>query len=260
MLIFVDLFLKVVIKKDFKYLGIIRANPVEYVQRYGSTLKTSRELPDFVLDIKPPAGVVLAADYQYNQVHELEGDLHALRLIDLEREGLGEYRAQLARLGINYVGAAGLAAEMNALSNVSHSNSQSQSHHYHQYSNHNQFNNNNNNNSNNNCNGNSQPNLLGTHSNVTSSIGMASTSNHVPTGYAHQYAQQVQQQHQQQHQHSYYSSPASPSSIVTSSHQHHHHHHNNPYCHHNNGSGVGQAPVVPYHHSTSPNVYQSRPI
>jgi hypothetical protein len=95
-------------------LGIIRANPVEYVQRYGSSLKTSRELPDFVLDIKPPAGVVLAADYQYNQVHELEGDLQALRLVDLEREGLAEYRAQLQRLGINYMGQAAVAAELNA--------------------------------------------------------------------------------------------------------------------------------------------------
>jgi hypothetical protein len=57
-----------------------------------------------VLDIKPPAGVVLAADYQYNQTHELEGDLQALRYVDLEREGLAEYRAQLQRLGISYMG------------------------------------------------------------------------------------------------------------------------------------------------------------
>lgn len=58
------------IRKDFKYLGIIRANPVEYVQRYGNQLKTSSELPSFVLDIKPPEGIVLAADYQYNQVRK----------------------------------------------------------------------------------------------------------------------------------------------------------------------------------------------
>lgn len=74
---------------------------MEYVKRYGSSLKTASELPDFVLDIKPPNGVVLAADYQYNgpaSPPELEGDVHALRLIDLERAGLGEYRAQLDRL------------------------------------------------------------------------------------------------------------------------------------------------------------------
>lgn len=70
------------------------------MKRYGTSLKTARELPDFVLDIKPPNGVVLAADYQYNgppSPPELEGDLHALGLIDLERTGLGEYRAQLDR-------------------------------------------------------------------------------------------------------------------------------------------------------------------
>lgn len=83
------------VKKDFKYLGIIRANPVDYVHRYGNLLKTSQELPQFVLDIKPPNGVVLASEYTYNAVHELEGDIEALKLVDLEREGLGEYRAQL---------------------------------------------------------------------------------------------------------------------------------------------------------------------
>lgn len=101
---------QVVIKKEFKYLGVIRANPVEYVQRYGATLKVARELPDFVLDIKTPDGLVLAADYQYNSVHELEGDVRALGFVDLDREGLGEYRAALSKLGITYVGAAGVTA------------------------------------------------------------------------------------------------------------------------------------------------------
>lgn len=53
---------RVHIKKEFKDLGIVRANPVEYVQRYGSSLKRSIELPSFVKEIKPPDGVVLAAD------------------------------------------------------------------------------------------------------------------------------------------------------------------------------------------------------
>ncbi len=74
---------QVQVKKEFKDLGVIRANPAEYVARYGATLKTARELPSFVLEIKPPAGVVLAADYQYNPVYELEGDVGALKLVDL---------------------------------------------------------------------------------------------------------------------------------------------------------------------------------
>lgn len=92
---------------------MIRANPVEYVQRYGTTLKTSRELPEFVLDIKTPEGIVLAADYKYNTVHELEGEVAALKLVDLDREGLSEYRSYLQRLGISYVGAANVASSVN---------------------------------------------------------------------------------------------------------------------------------------------------
>lgn len=91
---------QVTIKKEFKDLGVIRANPAEYVARYGNTLKTARELPPFVLEIKPPAGVVLAADYQFNSIYELEGDIQALRLIDLDREGLGEYKSLVQRLAV----------------------------------------------------------------------------------------------------------------------------------------------------------------
>jgi len=117
---------RVNIKKEIKYLGVIRANPVEYVQRYGTSLKTSRELPDFVLDIKTPEGIVLAADYKYNTVHELEGEVAALKLVDLDREGLSEYRSYLQRLGISYVGAQNVlqaASQLNT-SNVNISSTQ----------------------------------------------------------------------------------------------------------------------------------------
>jgi hypothetical protein len=100
---------QVQIKKEFKYLGVIRANPAEYVQRYGATLKTARELPQFVLDIKTPDGLVLAADSQAQTFYELEGDVQALGLVDLDREGLSEYRAFLSKLGISF-NAGGLAA------------------------------------------------------------------------------------------------------------------------------------------------------
>jgi len=87
------------IRKEFKFLGVIRANPIEYAQRYGSTMKHHRELPRFVLDIPASEGFVLAADHSNQRAHhELEGDVHALKLIDLEREGLGEYRNYLNQL------------------------------------------------------------------------------------------------------------------------------------------------------------------
>jgi hypothetical protein len=54
----------------------------------------------------------LAAEQKQAPVHELEGDLQAFRLVDLERENLSEYRAQLEKLGIRFEG------EQAALSNA----------------------------------------------------------------------------------------------------------------------------------------------
>lgn len=85
------------IQKEFKDLGIVKANPLEYVQRYGASLKRALELPHFVKEIKPPNGIELAAESTSNSIYELEGDVHALNLVDLEREGLIEYRYLLKK-------------------------------------------------------------------------------------------------------------------------------------------------------------------
>ncbi|CAF0867990.1 unnamed protein product [Brachionus calyciflorus] len=87
---------EVTVKKDLKYLGIIRANPLDYVKRYGSTLKSSKDLPEFVLELKSPNGIILAADCK-EETPQLEGDVEALKLIDLEKEGLSEYKIQLEK-------------------------------------------------------------------------------------------------------------------------------------------------------------------
>lgn len=77
-------------------MGVVRANPAEYRERYGSTLKATADLPQFVRQIPTPAELSpLACDFQGRSVPELEGEVHALGLVDLEREGLAEYRAQL---------------------------------------------------------------------------------------------------------------------------------------------------------------------
>ncbi len=52
----------------------------------------------------------MAADYTYNKVHELEGELEAFRFVDLDREGLSEYREQLERLSIRYAGSSASAS------------------------------------------------------------------------------------------------------------------------------------------------------
>ncbi len=91
---------QVQVRKEFKYLGVVKANPAEYVNTYGISLRISNDLPDFVHEIRQPDGLVLAADYKPNSIHELEGDVQALKLINLEQEGLGEYRQYLIRLGV----------------------------------------------------------------------------------------------------------------------------------------------------------------
>ena len=88
---------QVQIKREFKYLGVIRANPHDYVQRFGNNLILSENLPQFVIDIKTPNGIVLAADSKQNRFYELEGDIQALNLIDLEKEGLSEYKSYLEK-------------------------------------------------------------------------------------------------------------------------------------------------------------------
>lgn len=81
------------------YLGTIRANPNEYRSRYEPNLYASENLPQYVKEIPHPQGLTLAAD-EYpnnNNLYELDGDVHALNMIDLDQVGLGEYRAQLSR-------------------------------------------------------------------------------------------------------------------------------------------------------------------
>jgi hypothetical protein len=85
----------VVIKKSFKDLGIIKANPADYVAKYGDTLRSHEELPQFVRDIRPPIGLTLAAEQLTQSLPELEGDLEALSLIDLDENGLADYKGFL---------------------------------------------------------------------------------------------------------------------------------------------------------------------
>ena len=86
----------VVVKRDLKYLGVIRANPADYVSQYGSSLLLSGALPQYVLDIATPDGLALAANSKYSELSELEGDVYALNLVDLNANGLSGYSAFLS--------------------------------------------------------------------------------------------------------------------------------------------------------------------
>lgn len=82
------------INKELKYLGVVKADPTEYVKKYGKSLKKSNELPDYVLDIETPEGLNLASSLNNKKPsYDLEGDIEALKLIDLDKEGLSEYKS-----------------------------------------------------------------------------------------------------------------------------------------------------------------------
>ena len=98
---------RVNIRQEVKYLGVIRANPAEYVQRYGAELKVHSALPKFVQDIATPSEVgQLAWNYRsQGVVYELEGSLEGFQFVNLDTEGLTEYRQQLLSRGIRDLGA-----------------------------------------------------------------------------------------------------------------------------------------------------------
>jgi hypothetical protein len=90
----------VVIKNEYKHLDVIKADPVEYVKRYGTTLYQFKDLPKFVSDIQTPHGIVLASDVKAQSESSenlLEGDLDALKYVDLDAEGLSEYKKCLEK-------------------------------------------------------------------------------------------------------------------------------------------------------------------
>ena len=88
-----------VIKTEVRQLGVVRADPADYVARYGSSLQAACDLPRFVHAIATPAalGPLACQLADRDRVPQLEGDVHALAHCDLEREGLAEYGAQLQR-------------------------------------------------------------------------------------------------------------------------------------------------------------------
>ena len=85
------------IKTIYKDLGVVRANPYEYVERFGVSLMNHSQFPDIVrsFNIRPPNGFSFASEFVHSSLLDLEGDVHALNLINLDEHGLGEYRAWL---------------------------------------------------------------------------------------------------------------------------------------------------------------------
>lgn len=83
------------IKTAYKNLGTERVDPASYSQKYNSALVYQTQMPNIADEVKIIHGIPLAADLKSKYYMELEGDIHALSLIDLDKEGLSEYKTYL---------------------------------------------------------------------------------------------------------------------------------------------------------------------
>lgn len=86
--------------KRVRYLGVVDADPAEYLRRYKDELLPADKLPDFIKQVKPPSNLKLAADLGPSRPYELEGDIEVFRHINLEKVGMTEYKEFLASKGI----------------------------------------------------------------------------------------------------------------------------------------------------------------
>ena len=85
---------QVEIEKREENLGVVLTDPVEYRRRYQFNKQRS-DLPEVVRSIQSNAPAPAAPA---KQLPELEGDLAALKLIDLDKEGLSEYKSLLGSI------------------------------------------------------------------------------------------------------------------------------------------------------------------
>ena len=83
------------IQNDIINLGVEKADPLLYTQKYGSSLMTADQMPDICNQVQMEHKMPLAAENQdFKYYMELEGDVYALSFIDLVRSislGLWKY-------------------------------------------------------------------------------------------------------------------------------------------------------------------------
>ena len=86
------------VNTEIKNTGVEKTDPKSYIEKHGrKALKANHEMPDIVHEVQKQHNVSLAANHKKPYYMELEGDVHALGMIDLEKEGLGEYKSFFER-------------------------------------------------------------------------------------------------------------------------------------------------------------------
>ncbi|RNA19890.1 hypothetical protein BpHYR1_024240 [Brachionus plicatilis] len=80
------------IVRRIKNQGIFNTDPIKYSSKFKSELTT--KFPKFAEQIPRPRGITLATE-QNDYLPELIGDVEALKMVDLDRAGLSEYKDYL---------------------------------------------------------------------------------------------------------------------------------------------------------------------
>lgn len=81
-------------KTSINWLGVEIVDPNEYAAKHGNTLIKTENLPQFVKDLDVESGFQQHVNEILNDF-ELEGDVHALKYLDLDKEGLSKYKKSL---------------------------------------------------------------------------------------------------------------------------------------------------------------------
>jgi hypothetical protein len=84
----------IVIKRQIKDIGVVRTNPNDYIRIHGDSLKRAEDIPQYLRELRSTISPLpIAADLTEKQrnLPQLEGDIKALSLVNLEEEGLADY-------------------------------------------------------------------------------------------------------------------------------------------------------------------------
>lgn len=92
---------EVEVKREFKNLGTQQANPEEYLRKFSTDLLRHEEFRNAAEKLGVPEQVLNSNSHVQVGLPELEGEVEALKFVNLEKAGLSEYRSYLKNAGIS---------------------------------------------------------------------------------------------------------------------------------------------------------------
>lgn len=78
------------IERKYNFIGVVKADPIKYAKKFGKNLIKLDDYPD-LKECMEKSDKIIGKKYE-NDFPELEGDIFALKLVDLDKEGLGHYK------------------------------------------------------------------------------------------------------------------------------------------------------------------------